>query len=125
MNIVRKQAVNMIASPNGNHSGAVATASKGAAEVHVIRQTEAAGGKNPPHKHSTEEVMVMLAGAVTVTVDGAVETLAAGDTLIVPAGVVHQIANSGDKTAEWLIISPAGRSFEAPTGQSLVPDWSL
>lgn len=124
MNIVRHNQINMIASPNGNHSGAVATNSKGATEVHVVRQVEESGGKNPPHKHNKEEIMVLLKGTITVTVDGAVDVMSTGDTLIVPAGTVHQIENSGDTDAEWLIISAAGRSFEAATGQTMVPEWS-
>lgn len=125
MNIVRATDVNMISSPNGNESGAIATASKGATEVNVIRQHEEAGGKNPPHKHSKEEVMVLLKGSISVTVNEESATLTAGDTLIVPANTVHYIENQGDITAEWLIISSSGRTFEAPTGQELVPEWSL
>ncbi|MEM7801529.1 MAG: cupin domain-containing protein, partial [Chloroflexota bacterium] len=115
MNIVRSADINMISSPNGNESGAVATPNKGATEVNVIRQHEEAGGKNPPHKHSKEEVMVMLEGSVTVTVEEESATLSAGDTLIVPANTVHYLENQGDVTAEWLIISSSGRTFEAPT----------
>lgn len=124
MIIVRQTDIEMMDSPNGNSSGAIATPTKGATEVSVIQQHEMAGGKNPPHRHNREEIMVMLAGSVSVTVDDQEEILSAGDTLIVPANTLHHLANTGDQTAEWLIISTADRTFVTPDGQVVAPPWA-
>lgn len=125
MKVVRHSDVEFIETPNGNTSGGIATPKWGATEVNVIRQRELAGGKNPPHRHNREEVMVLLAGEVTVAVGDETQTLMAGDAVIVPANTVHHIANTGRETAEWLIISSGGRIFITPNGEEVIPPWSL
>ncbi len=83
-----------------------------------------AGHTNPMHTQTTEEVMVLLEGSVSVIVDGHTSQMAAGDTLIVPANTPHSIENTSDKVAEWLIISPAEMQFHGPDGNAMSPDWA-
>jgi quercetin dioxygenase-like cupin family protein len=68
MTVVHSNELQFIETPGGNFGSGLATPSRGAAEVSVIRQRQQPGGANPPHMHDREEVMVLLAGAVTVTV---------------------------------------------------------
>ena len=82
------------------------------------------GRANPVHKQTTEEVMVLLEGSVSVTVEGHTALLVAGDTLIVPANTAHSIMNASDKAAEWLIMSPIGMQFHGPDGNPMSPDWA-
>ena len=124
MLIIRNHEITPIETPGGNCTSALATPSRGAQEVTVIRQHEIPGGHNPLHRHNREEVMVMLAGTVTVTVDAVQETLQPGDTLIVPAQALHQIANTGHEPAEWLIIAPQGRRFFSASGEEASPAWA-
>jgi mannose-6-phosphate isomerase-like protein (cupin superfamily) len=114
-----------IETPGGNASAAVATASKGAQGVSVIRQRQQPDGFNPLHTHDVEEVMVLLSGELEVTVKEERVLLHAGDSLIVPAGTGHQLANRGEVPAEWLIIAPAGVKFSHASGEQGVPPWSL
>ena len=121
MDILRNEDVTMLQTPNGNATGVLASPKEGATEVLVLRQRQQPGGQNPPHRHDREEVMIGIAGTVTVTVDDVPAQLSAGDTLIVPAATLHRVANTGDSPAEWLLIATAGLRFFSPTGEEIRP----
>jgi quercetin dioxygenase-like cupin family protein len=108
----------------GNFAGGVATPSRGATGVSVIRQGQGPGAANPPHSHDREEVMVVLSGTVRVTAEKEDAELSAGDALIVPANVVHQIETIGETEAEWLLAAPAGVRFLFADGREASPPWS-
>lgn len=103
----------------------MATPRLGSDQISVIRQKMGNGKSNPTHTQTSEEVMVMLSGTVTVTVDKEIVSLSAGDTLIVPAEVPHSIENTSGGESEWLIISPVGMQFKGPTGELMTPEWAL
>ncbi|THF68157.1 cupin domain-containing protein [Deinococcus sp. Arct2-2] len=109
--------------PNGNYGTSLATPRLGATDVTVVRQRQTPGGFNPPHVQNREEIMVMLAGRVTVTSGDQSVELSPSDTLIVPAHTVHRVDNTGDANAEWLIISPAGMQLFRETGEEASPPW--
>jgi quercetin dioxygenase-like cupin family protein len=113
-----------IETPGGNHSTALATPSIGAKQISVVRQRQIPGGINPNHTHDLEEVMVMLEGAVTVTSAETTVVIAAGDTVILEAGLLHRVENTGTTDAEWLIISRAGVKFFRENGDQAVPGWA-
>ena len=102
----------------------LATLKFGAEQVSVIHQKMERGCKNPTHTQSTEEVMVLLRGSVTVTVAEKSVTLQEGDTLIVPADTPHSIDNGSCDTAEWIIISPTNMQFKDAAGNLMTPPWA-
>ena len=108
----------------GNFAGGVATPGRGATQVSVVRQRQAPGAANPSHSHDREEVMVVLSGTVKVTAEKEAAELSAGDALIVPASVVHQIETIGEAEAEWLLAAPAGVRFLFADGREASPPWS-
>ena len=108
----------------GMFAGSLATPRRGATEVSVIRQRQEPGATNPSHYHNREEVMVQLAGTVTVLVGDERVEIAPGDTLIIPAQKVHQIENTDQVEAEWLLIGPSGIQFFLPNGEEVVPEWA-
>ena len=124
MTVIRTHELVEIETPGGNIGAAVATHSRGANEVSVIRQRQRPGGENPAHTHDREEVMVVLAGAVTVTAAGEPHELGPGDALILPARTVHRIENTNDADAEWLLIAPAGVRFFHESGEEGSPPWA-
>jgi quercetin dioxygenase-like cupin family protein len=77
----------------------------------------------PLHVFDREQLWTVLAGKLTTTVDGAPSELAAGDTIVIPAGVERQVHA---RTATRLIVcctSDAVASVpgeEAPRG---TPPW--
>ena len=121
---IRKHELVEIETPGGNVGAAVATPSRGATQVSVIRQRQRPGGANPTHTHDREEVMVVLAGAVTVTAADESHELGPGDTVILPARTAHRIENRSDADAEWLLIAPAGVRFFHANGDEGNPPWA-
>lgn len=49
-----------------------------------------AGALVPLHSHTTEQMIYVLQGALTVQVGGDVATVREGEVLVVPAGAAHQ-----------------------------------
>ena len=61
------------------------------------------------HSHDGyEETVYGVEGVLTRTVDGRAIDVAAGEALVIPRGVVHQFANSGDVDATQLAIVAPG-----------------
>ncbi len=124
MTVVRGSELRDIETPGGNFGSGLATPSRGAAEVSVIRQRQKPGGANPAHTHDREEVMVVLSGELTIDMGGEHHRLAPGDAVIVPSGTPHRVENAGAEPAEWLLVAPAGVRFFHMTGEEGTPPWS-
>ena len=121
--LIRNSSIPASGSP-GMFAGSLATPRRGATEVSVIRQRQEPGATNPFHYHNREEVMVQLAGTVSVLVGDERVEVAPGDTLIIPSQTVHQIENTDQVEAEWLLIGPSGMQFFLPNGQEVVTEWA-
>ncbi|HEY1733588.1 MAG TPA: cupin domain-containing protein [Acidimicrobiales bacterium] len=82
-----------------------------------------AGVTGPLHVFDSEQLWTVLAGELTITVDGAPAELAAGDTIVIPTGLERQVHS---RTAVRLIVCGAGDAVasvpgeEAPRG---TPAW--
>jgi quercetin dioxygenase-like cupin family protein len=75
----------------------------------------------PRHTHTREdEAYYVLSGELEVIVGGETFILGAGDTLIAPRDIPHQLRNSGDVENHYLIMfSPSG--FEGFLKATAVP----
>lgn len=124
MSVIRHEMLEYTETPNGNAALALATASRGTAEVSVIRQRQKPSGFNPPHTHDREEVLVLLEGRLDVTMNDATHTLSAGDAIIIPAHTPHHLRNAGPTNAEWLLVAPAGYRFFHASGEEASPAWA-
>lgn len=74
-----------------------ASPEQGGCALAVWRTEMAPGAAGPPHALSTELVVVVLAGVLTLESQGEVRTLQVGDGATVPAHVVRQVRNAGDE----------------------------
>lgn len=122
--VIRGDDVSLLETPGRNHTGGLATPSRGAAEVSLIRQRQLPGGGNPSHTHDREEVILVIAGTVTVTVADERLDLGPSDTIIVPPRTSHRIENAGAEAAEWLLVAPAGVRFFGADGTEATPPWA-
>lgn len=62
------------------------------------------GASFQPHYHEDmQEVFVLITGDVMMTCGDSVVRMQAGDSVIVPPAVVHQMQNIGSVTAEYLV----------------------
>lgn len=92
--------------------------------VEVWMQTIAPGAETPRHRHACEEVVVVLRGSGTCEIDGAVLSFGPGSTLILPAGVPHQIANTGaDEMHVIAALGAAPVTVETPAGERIALPW--
>jgi quercetin dioxygenase-like cupin family protein len=71
-------------------------AASGAQALCVFEQHCDPGAGAPIHTHTVEEVLTVLAGAASVSVGAEQAVLAAGQSVIVPAGVPHGFSNIGE-----------------------------
>lgn len=56
------------------------------------------------HYHETlQEIFIILEGSVEITVGDSTEALQAGDAVIVEAGEVHSMINTGESDAYYLV----------------------
>jgi mannose-6-phosphate isomerase-like protein (cupin superfamily) len=63
-----------------------------------------AGATNPDDVHPVPEMYFITAGSATITLDGERQRIAAGDTVLIPAGCRHQIHNDGDVALELVFL---------------------
>ena len=125
MTVIRQSHLDLIETPGGNVGAAIATASRGAREMSVIKQRQQPGGVNPDHYHDREETLILLTGAIEVSQGERNDVLQPGDTVIVAPGQPHRVRNTGAVAAEWLLVAPAGIRFFHANGEQASPPWSL
>ncbi|GAB0101379.1 hypothetical protein JMUB6875_03430 [Nocardia sp. JMUB6875] len=75
------------------------------------------------HRVLREEAFVVLAGGITMTIDGESAELSPGDAALAPAGSVIRLDNPSDGPAEVLVNAPVGFSGELPDGTVISPPW--
>ena len=105
----------------GNHMSGLATPSRGAESVEVWRGKMDAGAATPPHRHEHEEVVVILSGHGHAVVDGRDVRYQPGDTVILPAGKVHQIF--AESATDMVAAMPIGTPIHTPDGAPLELPW--
>jgi quercetin dioxygenase-like cupin family protein len=68
------------------------------------------GGGPPPHRHDFEESFTILEGELEATFRGKKSTVAAGETINIPANAPHQFHNASTQPVRLLCVcSPAGQ----------------
>jgi len=122
--VLRRSEVLFIDTPGHNQAGALATPSRGATAVSIIVQRQIPGGVSPLHSHDREEVTLLAAGRVAMTVGDERVEIGPGDAVVVPPRTLHRMVNAGETAAEWLIVAPAGVRFFAEDGAEAEPDWA-
>jgi quercetin dioxygenase-like cupin family protein len=85
------------------------------AGLSLARMTVAPGVTSEPHRHpNCTEAIHMLSGQVLQRKGADWVRLAAGDTILVPAGAIHQTRNIGPETAVLMVAYSAGaRVYQA------------
>ncbi|WP_234327869.1 cupin domain-containing protein [Streptomyces sp. NRRL F-2664] len=76
--------------PNATMTG-LAAPSRGSSELSTWHVDMPAGATGPEHSVTREQVWTLTTGSLEVTCEGRTETVAAGRTLVLPAGAVRRI----------------------------------
>ncbi len=96
----------------------------GLASIEMWRQTIAAGAATPVHRHDCEEVIVCLKGAAVCHYNGEQYRFKEDETLVIPAGVTHQICNDGDGDLYIMAaLAMAPVRVETPDNQHMALPW--
>ncbi|MGW4354577.1 cupin domain-containing protein [Nocardia sp. NPDC004582] len=95
----------------------------GSSELCVWRVEIAPATQGVAHRIHREEAFVVLAGSITLTIEGEPARLAAGDAAVAAAGSVIRLDNPADLAAEVLVTAPVGFTGELLDGTVVNPPW--
>ncbi len=64
------------------------------------------GGGMPRHTNLVEHEQYILGGQATITIGDETYRVRAGDTVFIPAGIIHSYENIGEEPFEFLCVVP-------------------
>lgn len=103
----------------------LASPSRGdSSETAVWRIKMRAGTPATAHSVTRTEVFVALAGSAEVRIAGETDTLAPGDTLVVPANMVFELSTPGIDDFEAVVLLPVGGQAAMPGAEPFTPPWA-
>jgi quercetin dioxygenase-like cupin family protein len=95
----------------------LANPTSGAVNSIILRGLVSAGAEFPAHSHDEQEILIFLAGRAAYTIGEEAGMIAAGDVILIPAGLVHSFEAQEDIDA--IAVLPAGAKTFAPDGSLL------
>jgi quercetin dioxygenase-like cupin family protein len=97
--------------------------SSGSSELCAWRLEVAAGTTGVPHRVNREEVLLVLTGELTATINGAAAALRAGEVAFVPAGALFGLDNVSDAPATAWVTTSIGLEATLADGSLISPPW--
>lgn len=82
-------------------------AGSSSAGLAVLLERCAVGDRIPLHRHDVDEVVTILDGDAAYHLHGEDLQVSSGDIVFIPAGVVHGMANAGDRAVHVHAVFPA------------------
>ena len=92
----------------GLRKGVLVGEDEGAPNLAIRRFTLGAGASVPKHTNEVEHEQYVLEGTYTVGIGEEEYEVSAGDSLFIPAGVVHWYRNESSEQGAFLCAVPAG-----------------
>jgi mannose-6-phosphate isomerase-like protein (cupin superfamily) len=102
----------------------LATPTTGCVDTAVWKVEILPGTPATPHSLTREEVFVVLEGAAAVRIAGVAEAAAAGDAIVVPAGVDFEIENASAGPLRLVCCFPVGGQACMADGTPFTPPWA-
>lgn len=97
--------------------------SRGSAQLCAWQLKVPAGLCGVAHRPTREEVLLLLEGELTVTLDGIATALAAGDVVLVPADSELRLDGGTAGATAWVTTTPGLEAVMAD-GSRIVPPWA-
>ena len=97
--------------------------SSGSGELCAWRLEVAPGTPGVPHRVNREEVLLVLTGELTATVDGVGTQVRPGDVVFVPAGATFGLDNASGAPATAWVTTTVGLEATLADGSSISPPW--
>ena len=92
----------------GLSKGVLLNEADGAPHFAMRRFTIDPGAEVPKHTNAVEHEQYVLEGEYVVGIDGEEHVVSAGDSLLIPAGVVHWYRNESDEAGAFICAVPNG-----------------
>ena len=92
----------------GLRKGVLVGEDEGAPNLAIRRFTLESGASVPKHTNEIEHEQYVLEGTYTVGIGDEEYEVSAGDSLFIPAGVVHWYRNEGEAQGAFICAVPAG-----------------
>ncbi|MFQ3293468.1 MAG: quercetin dioxygenase-like cupin family protein [Halobacteriales archaeon] len=93
---------------DGMAKGVLIGESRGAPNFAIRRFTLDPGAEVPKHTNAVEHEQYVLSGEYVVGIDGEEYTVSEGDSLLIPANVVHWYRNESKNAGSFLCAVPNG-----------------
>lgn len=97
-----------VAAADGLSKGVLLGESEGAPHFAIRRFELASGAKVPKHTNEVEHGQYVLEGEYVVGVEDEEFTVSVGDSIFIPAGVVHWYRNTSDTPGAFICVVPSG-----------------
>lgn len=107
----------------GNSIRGLATSLLGAQQFEVWRTSLAIGSATPKHSHETEEIFIFLKGRGKAIVGKEELIFESPCTLILPAGIEHQLFNLGDEPTDAIVILGIHSHIYDQAGHEMILPW--
>ncbi|MFD8544253.1 cupin domain-containing protein [Streptomyces sp. NPDC059649] len=121
--VITPSAGDVTATPAAVMTG-LAAPSRGSAELSTWQVRMEPGSAGPEHVIDREQVWMLTVGSIEVTAGGRTETVAAGQTLVVPAGVLRQFRTGGEPAEALVAMSASGRASVPGDEESRALPWA-
>jgi len=82
---------------------------QGVTSLFIVEDRLEQGATIPLHTHPVDEVLIITAGELTVDVGDERATVGDGQTVVIPPGTPHRLANHGAADVHLLAAAPADR----------------
>ena len=97
--------------------------SRGSAQLCAWQLSVPAGLRGVAHRPSREEVLLLLEGEVTVTLDETATVLAPGDVVLIPANSELRLDGGTAGATAWVTTTPGLEAVMAD-GSRVTPPWA-
>lgn len=97
--------------------------SRGSAQLCAWQLTVPPGMRGVPHRPTREEVLLLLGGELTITLDGRATLLAPGDVVLVPADSEVRVDGGTCGGTAW-VTTTSGLEAVMEDGSRIAPPWA-
>jgi quercetin dioxygenase-like cupin family protein len=109
---------------HGTRFTSYAAPARGSQELCAWRIDVPPGSTGIAHTITREEVVLMLSGAMDLTLDERVSTVRDGDVAVLPAGATVRVDNTGEAPVTAWVTTSVGLEAELADGSRIVPPWT-
>lgn len=109
---------------HGTRFTSYAAPARGSQELCAWRIDVPPGSTGVAHTITREEVVLVLSGAMDLTLDERVSTVRDGDVAVLPAGATVRVDNTGEAPVTAWVTTSVGLEAELADGSRIVPPWT-